>query len=452
MIYQTITVAVTELIKGLVTAGTDLEATDIPNLNASKITEGTLPDARIASATTWNNKVDKKPDGTNDLISNNKLSMVYMPDVVLGQLVFGGTVTGAGVATLSTNAKTKLGTTSNSITLTNNTTAITGYAANEGIFYVVSSDGNFASLGLKTGDWLISTGSAWNKVDNTDEVTSVQISATGPVQSSTSTAQTGTVSTTISLADNYGDTKNPYASKTKNYVLAAPSSENGVPTFRALVSADISDLSSLYQPLDADLTAIGGLTGTSGLLKKTAANTWSLDTNTYLTGNQTITLSGDVAGSGATSISATIANSAVTTAKIADGNVTTAKIADSNVTTDKINNSAVTTAKINDGAVTTAKIADGNVTSDKLETIYYPSGQTSTTVAGVYSAVNVNSKGLVTQGGQVLEVGASVSDATYNSMSSAEKALYSSTSTSGYHKQVSPHDTLVTGGLFYQEI
>jgi hypothetical protein len=38
-----------------------------------------------------------------------------------------------------------------------------------------------------------------------------------------------------------------------------------------------------YQPIDADLTAIGGLTGTSGILTKTAANTWSLDTNTYLT-------------------------------------------------------------------------------------------------------------------------------------------------------------------------
>ena len=37
------------------------------------------------------------------------------------------------------------------------------------------------------------------------------------------------------------------------------------------------------QPLDDDLTAIAGLTGTSGLLKKTAANTWTLDTNTYLT-------------------------------------------------------------------------------------------------------------------------------------------------------------------------
>lgn len=36
-----------------------------------------------------------------------------------------------------------------------------------------------------------------------------------------------------------------------------------------------------YQPLDADLTAIGALSGTSGLIKKTAANTYELDTTAY---------------------------------------------------------------------------------------------------------------------------------------------------------------------------
>ncbi len=40
---------------------------------------------------------------------------------------------------------------------------------------------------------------------------------------------------------------------------------------------------SAYQPVDGDLTAIAGLTGVSGILTKTAADTWSLDTNTYLT-------------------------------------------------------------------------------------------------------------------------------------------------------------------------
>ena len=43
-----------------------------------------------------------------------------------------------------------------------------------------------------------------------------------------------------------------------------------------------STAATTYQPLDGDLTAIGALAGTTGLLRKTAANTWSLDTATYL--------------------------------------------------------------------------------------------------------------------------------------------------------------------------
>ena len=61
------------------------------------------------------------------------------------------------------------------------------------------------------------------------------------------------------------------------------------------------------QAWDADLDSIAGLAGTSGLLKKTAANTWTLDTSTYLTSNQSITLSGDVTGSGTTAITTTLA-------------------------------------------------------------------------------------------------------------------------------------------------
>lgn len=70
----------------------------------------------------------------------------------------------------------------------------------------------------------------------------------------------------------------------QNAVLAGPSTGGaGAPTYRALVAADIPDLSGTYQPLDPDLTAIAALGFTAtAFLKKTAANTWALDTATYL--------------------------------------------------------------------------------------------------------------------------------------------------------------------------
>lgn len=48
----------------------------------------------------------------------------------------------------------------------------------------------------------------------------------------------------FTIPDNYGDTKNPYGTKAKNLVLAGPSSgNNAAPSFRALIAADIPNLS-----------------------------------------------------------------------------------------------------------------------------------------------------------------------------------------------------------------
>jgi hypothetical protein len=69
-------------------------------------------------------------------------------------------------------------------------------------------------------------------------------------------------------------------------------------------------LSSTYQPVDGDLTALAALSGT-GFIKRTGTDTYSLDTNTYITGNQSISLSGDATGSGTTAITVTLANSGV---------------------------------------------------------------------------------------------------------------------------------------------
>lgn len=115
---------------------------------------------------------------------------------------------------------------------------------------------------------------------NKGTVTSVRVQASAPLQSSTNTAQGTTLDTTIS-----------FANQNKNLVLASPSSGNaGAPTFRSLVSDDIPSLAwSKITSGNDDLKAIEALTGTSGFLKKTAANTWSLDTNTYLTTHQTVT-------------------------------------------------------------------------------------------------------------------------------------------------------------------
>jgi len=66
--------------------------------------------------------------------------------------------------------------------------------------------------------------------------TVTSVTGTSPVVSS------GGATPAISLAASYGDTQNPYASKTANYVLASPDGTAGVPTFRAIVAADVPTL------------------------------------------------------------------------------------------------------------------------------------------------------------------------------------------------------------------
>jgi hypothetical protein len=45
----------------------------------------------------------------------------------------------------------------------------------------------------------------------------------------------------------------------------------------------LSSASTNYQPLDADLTAISGISGTSGFLKTSGSGSWTVDSNTYIT-------------------------------------------------------------------------------------------------------------------------------------------------------------------------
>jgi hypothetical protein len=94
------------------------------------------------------------------------------------------------------------------------------------------------------------------------------------------------------------------------------------PTWQSIVTADISDITATAAELN--LLDLAGLTAGWVLAADTATtaswqqlNTSDINNDSgFITGNETITLSSDVTGSGTTSIIATIANDAVTYAKM----------------------------------------------------------------------------------------------------------------------------------------
>ncbi|CAB5221543.1 hypothetical protein UFOVP240_189 [uncultured Caudovirales phage] len=103
------------------------------------------------------------------------------------------------------------------------------------------------------------------------------------------TSYNGSAATTIGLAAGYGDSQNPYASKTQNYVLAAPSNANGVPTFRALVSSDIPILNQNTTGSAGTLTTSRNINGVafngSADITITAVNPNALTIGTGLSGS-----------------------------------------------------------------------------------------------------------------------------------------------------------------------
>jgi len=65
------------------------------------------------------------------------------------------------------------------------------------------------------------------------------------------TSYDGSAAVSIGLASGYGDTQNPYASKTAKYFLAAPNGAAGAPTFRAI---EVSDIPTLNQSTTGNAT------------------------------------------------------------------------------------------------------------------------------------------------------------------------------------------------------
>lgn len=178
---------------------------------------------------------------------------------------------GGSTNLVAATGRTSLGGTTvgqNFFTLTN-PTAIT--------FPRINADNTVSALDAATFRTAIGAGTGSGTVTG--------VTGTSPVVSSGGTAPA------ISLASGYGDTQNPYASKTANYFLAAPNGSAGAPTFRAIVAADIPTLNqnttgSAGRVANA-LTIGTGLSGTS--YNGSAAVTIALANTTVAAGSYTNT-------------------------------------------------------------------------------------------------------------------------------------------------------------------
>jgi hypothetical protein len=182
-------------------------------------------------------KVDKTsigvPNGIASLDSGGKVPLSQIPDSIIGQVQYMGTW----------NA------------FTNTPTLNPLIPEEKGHYYVVSAAGVFGGVDYQIGDWIISNGVIWEKVDNTDAVTSVF----------------GRIGAILALEGDY--------------------------------QAFYPRLSQAYDnPTWINTLAFTKITGVPPFLLE----------------NQTITLSGDVTGSGKTSISTTISNNAVSNEKLRD--------------------------------------------------------------------------------------------------------------------------------------
>jgi hypothetical protein len=190
-----------------------------------------------------------QPNGYASLDSNGKVPLVQINDALIGNVNF------QGLWNASTNTPTL---------------ANPPAAGTKGYYYIVSTAGTFAGISFEVGDWIISNGTAWGKVDNTDAVSSV-FGRTGNVTASNGDYNTSQVTENTNL---YFTNARAIAS-----VLTGYSSGSGT-----ISAADtiLSAIQKLNGNIGALVTGVSSVNGQTGVVVLTTTNI-AEGTNLYYT-------------------------------------------------------------------------------------------------------------------------------------------------------------------------
>ena len=129
---------------------TDTGSVSLPQANGS--TNGYLSSTDWTAFNAKQNTSEKgQANGYAPLNAFTKIDTQYLPSTFVGAVVYQGTWNaGTNIPALPSPAP-----------------------ANQGFYYVVSDPGTYSGITYGIGDWVISNGTAWEKVDNSQSVTSV---------------------------------------------------------------------------------------------------------------------------------------------------------------------------------------------------------------------------------------------------------------------------------------